>query len=984
MKKITFLILPILFFLSQDFYAQDAKQINKPFSVKKAFSVTKMPSISSKKTLYPSTEKTGEVQDGRATRHEVIIGKGNNTPDFFANNPSKMEGAIVGKMPSLVFETAQSNSQPTDPSGAIGRNHYFAVFNTGFRIFDKDGNALTQELGVLNIFPENNQCCDLTVSYDNLADRWIVSILSSTNGVQVAVSDGPDPVNDSWNVYLFPNIADYNKLSVWRDGYYITQNGSPNEVWVLDRAAALAGNEDAQIIGFSLPGLVTNGFNSAQAFNITNDVHPKTGPAAIVYMQDDAWTGVDNDHIKLWEIDLDTNNFSNSTISDPQEIVVSDFISVFDGGSFANLPQPNGGQAIDALQATIMNQAQFRKFDNHNSAIFNFVVDTDATDEKLAGIRWMEFRQAEDGGTWSLYQEGTYTAPDNKHAWHGSMAMDAQGNIGLGYTSMGGPNTVTDGSVELTLSSYYTGRFANDELGVMSVQETLIATGAGNIPGSERYGDYGKMDVDPIGDRAFWFLNEYVGDQGRANVLGVFQLAPTLTNDAGVVLLNSPNIGLLANPSAEIGIEIFNYGSEAISNFEVSFQIDGGAVVTETFADVINPGETSSYVFDATANLNGSSGTTYEIAVCTSLTGDGDDNNDCKTIEVTLLEPNDLGVVALLSPISQEGLTDSEEVTILIENFGADSQTNFDVSYVLNGGATVVETVNNTIESGATLEYTFSQTINVSAIEEYELTASTLLDNDGTPANDSFTTQFSNQSCLGSDNTTSQAVGPDSNAVTESIITIDQDFVLTDVNVTVNINHTWVGDLLIEIIAPDGTAVVLANRTGGTGNSGDNYINTLFDSDSNLSINEGTAPFTGTFAPLEDLGILNGLTSGGDWKLRITDNANDDGGTLNSWSIQLCASEVLGVPEDLSSKSNFEIFDLGENLYRLNLNTQDITERLDLDVYNLNGQRLLNRRILNNGTGYQYDLDMSYAAAGVYIVRLGNAEKAKVGRIIVK
>ena len=63
----------------------------------------------------------------------------------------------------------------------------------------------------------------------------------------------------------------------------------------------------------------------------------------------------------------------------------------------SNLTQPGGATPIDALQAIIMNQAQFRKFGGHNSAVFNFVVDVDATAGEHAGIRWYELRQAADG-----------------------------------------------------------------------------------------------------------------------------------------------------------------------------------------------------------------------------------------------------------------------------------------------------------------------------------------------------------------------------------------------------------------------------------------------------------------------------------------------------------------------------------------------------------------------------------------------------------
>ena len=162
-----------------------------------------------------------------------------------------------------------------------------------------------------------------------------------------------------------------------------------------------------------------------------------------------------------------------------------------------------------------MNQAQFRKFDTYNSALFNFVVDMDASGGELAGIRWFELRQDADNEPWSVYQEGTYSAPDGRHAWHGSMIIDGLGNIAMGYTSMAGPTTPNP--TDFRISSYYTGRFNGDANGVMTVNEELIAAGNANIP-STRYGDYGKMDIDPSDDTTFWFINEYM-NSGRKGVV---------------------------------------------------------------------------------------------------------------------------------------------------------------------------------------------------------------------------------------------------------------------------------------------------------------------------------------------------------------------------------------------------------------------------------------------------------------------------------
>ena len=76
--------------------------------------------------------------------------------------------------------------------------------------------------------------------------------------------------------------------------------------------------------------------------------------------------------------------------------------------------------------------------------------------------------------------------------------------------------------------------------------------------------------------------------------------------------------------------------------------------------------------------------------------------------------------------------------------------------------------------------------------------------------------------------------------------------------VAVNINHTYKGDLKVDLIAPDGSVYVLHNRSGG---SADNIVQTF-------TVNASSELANGT------------------WKLRINDNAAGDTGRLNSWSLQ--------------------------------------------------------------------------------------------------
>ncbi|MBL4604570.1 MAG: proprotein convertase P-domain-containing protein [Flavobacteriaceae bacterium] len=824
------------------------------------------------------------------------------------------------------------------------------------------------------IFPSSG-CCDLTASYDNVADRWVLSLLGG--GVQVAVSDGPDPVNDGWTVYTLSSVSDYQKLSVWRDGYYITENtGGSNKLHVFERSAmidAASAGTTPQILSFSLPGLSTSGFHSPQVLNISSNNWPTTGGATVVYMQDDAWGGVSNDHIKVWTATMDWVTPGNSIISAATELSATPFVGVFDGGSFSNLSQPNGGASIDALQATIMNQAQYRKFATHNSAVFCFAVDVDGGATKQAGVRWYELRQTADGQPWTIHQEGTYVAPDNRHAWNASLIMDIQGNIGMGYTGMSSPNS-TDSSIRV--GSYYTGRFSGDPVNTMTVAEGTIMAGDANIPGT-RYGDYSKIDIDPSDDKKFWFVNE-VMSSGRKNVAGVFQIAPNFNKDVAVVSIDAPVSGSLTSTEM-ITVTITNLGEDSATGFDVTYQVDAGTVVTETYVGTIAANVSAQYTFTATADLS-TEGQTYSITAASHLTGDEDTGNDSVTQQVTHVFANDLGVMAITSPDDGESLG-NEAITVTIENFGTASQSNFDVSYTINGGGAITETVAGPLAGGSTTSYTFTTLGNFTTDGVYTIVSNTALAGDSDSGNDSALRVVVNLACSTETNSTQMPIGPNASTVTESIIEITDDVIISDLNVTIDLVHTFDADLEVKLIAPDGvTKVILFEDIGS---SGDNFTNTVLDDEASSEVSSGTAPFTGTFQPEGSLSDFNGLQSLGDWTLSINDDANADGGTLLSWSIQICSDVPLSTPGEVLS-GDFKILNKGNDQFEIQLTTDLVQEDLDLKIFNMRGQTMLWKTLKKESGKYSYNLNMAYASTGIYIIRLGNKKYVASKRIAVE
>ena len=84
----------------------------------------------------------------------------------------------------------------------------------------------------------------------------------------------------------------------------------------------------------------------------------------------------------------------------------------------------------------MMQRLTYRNFSDHQMLLLNHTVaaDGDPT-QNHAGIRWYELRMGTTGNTsapWEIYQQGTY-APDVNDRWLGSIAMDKNENIALGF-----------------------------------------------------------------------------------------------------------------------------------------------------------------------------------------------------------------------------------------------------------------------------------------------------------------------------------------------------------------------------------------------------------------------------------------------------------------------------------------------------------------------------------------------------------------------
>jgi len=122
---------------------------------------------------------------------------------------------------------------------------------------------------------------------------------------------------------------------------------------------------------------------------------------------------------------------------------------------------------------------------------------------------------------------------------------------------------------------------------------------------------------------------------------------------------------------------------------------------------------------------------------------------------------------------------------------------------------------------------------------------------------------------------------PDCDTVYSSL-TVPDSMIIQDVDVVLNITHTYDADLDTHLIAPDGTIV---NLFSCVGRSGDNFIETRLDDEASMSIVTSQPPFTGSYRPEGKLADFDGRNAQGIWQLKITDDCKLDTGVLISWRL---------------------------------------------------------------------------------------------------
>jgi uncharacterized repeat protein (TIGR01451 family) len=578
------------------------------------------------------------------------------------------------------------NIPASDTSGAAGPNNYMQAVNFCVTIYDKIGKVAlgpfptTTFWNAFSFAPCAGGLSDEVVMYDHDAQRWFASKFARIPNNDAnktfqwyqcfAISTTANPTGQYYRYAFFidpSEFDDYPKFGIWPDGYYMTADR--NKLFSGKGVFVAAFERSKMLTGQAAQGIVTKIDNSGlRAGMLPADWDGKTPPPTsspnyLVRFLDPN-IGWPTSTVEVWAFHVDwlngTGNLMLAASLTPDDFSTN-LCDVLNNQNFQScIPQPGTSQGLDPQAGgRPMFRLAYRNLGDREALTFDHTVEV-GDFQNHAGIRWYELRK---GGQnpWSIYQQGTF-APDADHRWMGSIAMDRQGNMAMGYN-------VSSSSVFPSIR--IAGRLVSDPLGAMAEEATLQA-GSGSETATTEWADYSQTTLDPLDDCTFWYTGTFqpvTGNQNNqytwATKIGSFRF-PSCVADLSVTKSRSPSGAIAAGTDVSYTIMVGNNGPSDAGNVTLTDAVPIGT----SFASLSAPSG-----WTCTSPAAGSSGT---IACKTTSLANGDSATFIVVATVNCNVPDGM-VVSNTSSASAETPPDN--------NHANDTQT---VSFTVSNPAPVV------------------------------------------------------------------------------------------------------------------------------------------------------------------------------------------------------------------------------------------------------------------------------------------------------
>jgi hypothetical protein len=424
------------------------------------------------------------------------------------------------------------DSQVPDSSGDAGITRYIQAVNKAVAMYTKAGTLIADAL--FDEFWDNADTatvCDgnpasphhhgqPNVLYDHMSQRWVITDLAYTDVdygpyyICMAVSNytygeaPPDFSASSWLYYALPvqNQAPYylpeqHRIGLWPDGYYIaadlydidnngtTRTAQGARVWAVNRDDLVNHIVPFRAKSFHLTE-ADQGYHGLLPSNLEGDPPPTGTPNFFV--------AIDPPNLfYIWPFTVDWTNMDDSTFPSDDPTVLTMALPYEKVVGYL-VDQYGTTEKLD-IHSDRLNSVAYRIVDGVEALWASHTIVTDTGDDD---VRWYEVRDLTNAPF--FYQQGSY-APDTSFRWVSSLAVDAMGNMAIGFSY----------SNESSYPSVvYTGRLVSDPVDTLPQGEKVLVYGTGyqDMNPSTDEGPWGQrsmMSVDPVDPCIFWYTNQY-------------------------------------------------------------------------------------------------------------------------------------------------------------------------------------------------------------------------------------------------------------------------------------------------------------------------------------------------------------------------------------------------------------------------------------------------------------------------------------------
>ncbi len=217
-------------------------------------------------------------------------------------------------------------------------------------------------------------------------------------------------------------------------------------------------------------------------------------------------------------------------------------------------------------------------------------------------------------------------------------------------------------------------------------------------------------------------------------------------------------------------------------------------------------------------------------------------------------------------------------------------------------------------------------------------------------------------------------------SVAQSSINVPDSGTISDIRVTVNVSHTYIGDLLVRAYHPNTSTYVDLK-----------YVDNCSFDNFNVTFKDGAASMpcagnntTGTYAPYTPLSTFNGMEQGGMWYLLVGDAYTGDTGTLNSWSIEFC-TQTAALSSNTFEAQNLVLYPNPNNgNFNIQLtNSSLMGESIDVTVHDIRGRKIFSNNYSNQAI-FNENIQLNNPQTGIYLVTVSDGINKIVKKISIE